>query len=158
MAYWRMQLHPDDASEAIRHAVQSLAAGYIGLDFASDVGDLARANWERLPQKQKPYWAFAHEMTEGDNVLVVVHHLPFALVTVDGEYNYIRNRAPEIGVWFRHFRKVRDVRYFGDYRTDAHEWPRTKMTDTICPLRKDDSASYQLIEEWLRSSQQKVAA
>ena len=36
MAYWRMQLHPNNASEAVRHAVQSLAAGYIGLDFAED--------------------------------------------------------------------------------------------------------------------------
>ena len=46
MAYWRMQLHPDNASEAVRHAVQSLAAGYIGLDFAEDVGDLNRTAWE----------------------------------------------------------------------------------------------------------------
>ena len=29
-----MQLHPDAAPEAMRHAVESLAAGYIGLDFA----------------------------------------------------------------------------------------------------------------------------
>ena len=158
MAYWRMQLHPDDASEAIGHAVRSLAAGYIGLDFATDVGDLNRTTWEQLPQKQKPYWAFAHEMGVGDRVLVVVHALPFALAAVDGEYNYIRNRTPEIGVWFRHFRKVKDVRYYGDYKTDAHDWPRTKMTDTICPLRRDDTISYQLIEEWLQSTSAKVAA
>ena len=44
-------------------------------------------------------------MTEADRVLIVVHHFPFALAMVDGEYNYIRNVAPEIGVWFRHFRK-----------------------------------------------------
>ena len=96
-------------------------------------------------------------MTEGDRVLVVVHHLPFALATVDGEYNYIRNRAPEIGVWFRHFRRVREVRYFGDYKTNAHEWPRTTMTDTICPLRRDDSISYQLIEEWLQAASSEEA-
>jgi hypothetical protein len=158
MAYWRMQLHPNDASEAARHAAQSLAAGYIGLDFAEDVGDLNRTAWEQLPQKQKPYGAFAHEMTEGDRVLIVVHHFPFALATVDGEYNYIRNVAPEIGVWFRHFRKVKDVRYYADYKTDARDWPRTKMTDTICPLRRDDTVSYQLIEEWLQATSSEVAS
>jgi hypothetical protein len=157
MAYWRMQLHPDDASEAVRHAVQSLAAGYIGLDFATDAGDLNRTTWEQLPQKQKPYWAFASEMVEGDIVLVVVHQWPFALVTVDGDYNYIRNRTPEIGVWFRHFRKVKDVRYYADYETNAHDWKRLKMTDTICPLRNDDTASRQLIEEWLQASSPEVA-
>jgi hypothetical protein len=151
MAYWRMQLHPDDGSQAAKHAAESLAAGYIGLDFAEDVGDLTRTTKEQLPQTQKPYFAFAHEMVEGDQVLIVVHHFPFALVTVDGEYNYIRSHAPEIGVWFRHFRKVRDVRFYADYHTDAHDWPRLKMTDTICPLRSGDSDSREVIEEWLRA-------
>lgn len=157
MSNWRMQLHPDVAPEAMRHAVESLAAGYIGLDFAEDVGDLNRTEWEQLPQKQKPYWAFAHEMAVGDRVLVMVHHFPFALVRVEGEYNYIRTVAPEIGVWFRHFRKVKEIRYFADYRPDAHNWPRITMTDTICPLRREDTASHQLIEEWLQAVSPEVA-
>jgi hypothetical protein len=45
-------------------------------------------------------------MKEGDSVLIVTHHFPFAWVTVAGPYNYIRSVAPEIGVWFRHFRSV----------------------------------------------------
>lgn len=151
MAYWRMQLHPDDGSQAMKHAVESLAARYIGLDFADDVGDLTRTTKDQLPQTQKPYWAFAHEMVEGDQVLIVVHQRPFALVTVASDYNYIRNRTPELGVWFRHFRKVTDVRYYADYHTNAREWPRLKMTDTICPLRSDDSDSREVIEKWLRS-------
>ena len=156
MANWRMQLHPDSSPEAMRHAVESLAAGYIGLDFEEEVGDLNRITREQLTQ-QKPYLAFAHEMTEGDRVLVMVHHFPFALVTVKGEYNYIRNRAPELGVWFRHFREVSDVRYFADYRKDARTWPRIPMTDTICPLRRDDSASSELIEEWLQATLEELA-
>jgi hypothetical protein len=150
MAYWRMQLHPDDAGGALGHSVESLAAGYIGLDFAIDVGDLNGVTWDQLPEKQKPYRAFAHEMAVGDQVLVIVHHFPFALATVAGEYNYIRNRAPELGVWFRHFRKVEGVMYYGDYKTNARDWTKTTMTDTICPLRDESSISYQLIEEWLQ--------
>lgn len=156
MANWRMQLHPDAAPEAMKHAVESLAAGFIGLDFAEDVGDLNRVTRNQLTQ-QKPYLQFAHEMEVGDRVLVMVHHFPFALATVEGEYNYIRNVDSELGVWFRHFRRVRDVRYFADYTTDAHSWPRITMTDTICPLRRDDSASSQLIEEWLQATAGEVA-
>jgi hypothetical protein len=156
MANWRMQLHPDAAPEAMRYAVESLAAGYIGLDFVEDVGDLNRVTRDQLTQG-KPYLQFANGMEVGDRVLVMVHHFPFALVTVDGEYNYIRNVAPELGVWFRHFRRVRDVRYFADYRTDARNWPQITMTDTICPLRRDDSTSSQLIEEWFQATLGEVA-
>lgn len=150
MAYWRMQLHPDAAEEAVRHAVESLAAGYVGLDFATEVGDLQEATQSQLPENQKDYWAFAHEMAVGDQVLIVVHHFPFALCTLAGEYNYIRVPAREIGVWFRHFRRVEGVRYFGDFKTDAHRWERTTMTDTISPLRDPSTISYRLIEEWSR--------
>src|SRR2546422_8310978 len=30
MTYWRMQLHPNDSSQAMRYAVESLASGFIG--------------------------------------------------------------------------------------------------------------------------------
>ena len=33
MTYWRMQLHPADPDQAVKHCVESLASGYIGLDF-----------------------------------------------------------------------------------------------------------------------------
>jgi hypothetical protein len=147
--YWRMQLHPNDAEEAVKHSVESLAAGYIGLDFSAEVGDLHTTTKDQLPNHQKDYWAFAHEMAVDDEVLIVVHHFPFALATVDGDYNYIRVPAPEIGVWFRHFRHVKEVRYYGDFKTNAHHWERTTMTDTISPLREPTSISYRLIEEWL---------
>ena len=45
-------------------------------------------------------------MEVGDWVLLFTHHFPFALVRIAGPYNYIRSTAPEIGAWFRHFRKV----------------------------------------------------
>ena len=35
-----MQLHPAFRREAVAHTVKSLAAKYIGLDFADEVGDL----------------------------------------------------------------------------------------------------------------------
>jgi hypothetical protein len=98
-----MQLHPDQPGGAIGHTVRSLSAGYIGLDFATDVSDLLRVNQNELPENQRNYWGFAHEMAIGDRVLLFAHQFPFALVRVKGPYNYIRSTAPEIGVWFRLF-------------------------------------------------------
>lgn len=89
-------------------------------------------------------------MTVGDRVLLFAHHFPFALARISGDYNYIRVAAPEIGVWFRHFRSVDDVRYYGDHITNARNWEPITMTATITPLRDAGSASYQLIERWLR--------
>lgn len=149
MTHWRMQLHPDEASGAVKHTVESLSAGYIGLDFARHVPDLTTVRQESLPDNQRNYWAFAHEMQVGDRVLLFAHHFPLALARVSGDYNYIREPAPEIGVWFRHFRSVDDVRYYGDLVTNARAWEQLVMTATITPLRDPGSASYQLIQRWL---------
>jgi hypothetical protein len=152
MTYWRMQLHPSESEGAIRHTVESLSAGYIGLDFSTDVADLLTIRQDALPDNQRHCWAFAHEMEVGDRVLLFAHHFPFALVRVVGGYNYIRATAPEIGVWFRHFRQIDDVRYYGDFVTNAQNWESITMTATITPLRDPNSASFQLIERWLRGA------
>ena len=150
MTYWRMQLHPDESSEAIRHTVESLSAGYIGLDFAEDIPDMSRIQQSVLPERHRNYYGFFNEMAREDWVLLFAHHYPFALVQVDGDYNYIHATAPEIGVWFRHFRKIKKrVRYYGDYRTDAQSWVPITMAATITPLRETTTASYQLINRWL---------
>ena len=149
MTYWRMQVHPGDSDNAVKHTVESISAGYIGLDFVTDIPDLKTIQQDALPENQRNYWAFAHEMQIGDHALLFAHHFPLALVRVAGEYNYIREKAPEIGVWFRHFRKIDDVRYYGDYITDARKWEYLTMTATITPLRDPNSASYKLIDEWL---------
>jgi hypothetical protein len=151
MTYWRMQLHPNESEGAIRHTVESLSAGYIGLDFATDVPDLLTEPQTELPENSRNYWSFGHEMEVGDWVLLFTHHFPFALVRVAGPYNYIRSAAPEIGVWFRHFRKVDSVRYYGDLVTDARNWEPITMNATITPLREQGSASYQIIERWLHA-------
>ena len=148
MTFWRMQLHPGEPPLSAQHTHQSFVAGFIGLDFMFDVGDLMRAQQADLPAGQKDYWAFAHEMAVGDRVLIIAHHFPLALVTVAGEYNYIRQPEPEIGVWFRHFRRVNDVRYYADRVTNAATWQQLTMTDTISPLRDRNSASYTLIATW----------
>jgi hypothetical protein len=83
-----------------------------------------------------------------DSVLIITHHFPFALVKVTGKYNYIRDTAPELGVWFRHFRKVKNVRYYADYKTNAKSWTQLTMTDTISPLRDPKSQSFKLIKDW----------
>jgi hypothetical protein len=101
-----------------------------------------------LPANQRDYWAFAHEMEVGDSVLIIAHHFPFAMATVKGPYNYIRSKQPELGVWFRHFRRVERVRYYGDFVTNAKNWEQIRMTDTISPLRDPGSKSYRLLKEW----------
>jgi len=147
--YWRMQLHPGDPENSASYAAKSLAAGLIGLDFLHDVGDLFRTKQSDLPPNQKDYFAFAHGMQVGDIVLIISHHFPFALATVAGDYNYIRNTVPQIGVWFRHFRPVQDVRFYADKVTNAASWKQLRMTDTISPLHDPASASYRLIKSWL---------
>jgi hypothetical protein len=76
MTYWRMQLHPDDGDLAAQHAYESLTAGFIGLDFRADVGDLMQTQQSQLPEGQRDYWAFGHEMSVGDRVLIIAHHFP----------------------------------------------------------------------------------
>lgn len=144
-----MQLHPKFPGASARHAAESLTAGFVGLDFVWDVGDLNRVKYEELPIPETVQWAFAHEMCEGDLVLIFVHHYPFALARIDGPYNYIRTPVPEIGVWFRHFRRINDVRYYSDFRTNPSTWKPLTMTATLTPLRKSDSGSQVLIDEWL---------
>jgi hypothetical protein len=148
MNYWRMQLHPADPQRAGFHAAQSLCAGFIGLDFEQDEGDLMRATRQNLPAKHRDYWGFAHDMTIGDKVLIILHHFPFAVATVDGDYNYIRQPVPEIGVWFRHFRRVKDVQFYSDRVTNAGKWEQLKMTDTLARLQDTQSQSYQIIDSW----------
>jgi hypothetical protein len=148
MNYWRMQLHPGKPHKAVFYAAQSLCAGFIGLDFEQDEGDLMRAKAEKLPAKHRDYLAFAYDMAVGDKVLIICHHFPFALVTVDGDYNYVRNPVPEIGVWFRHFRRISDVQFYSDRVTNANNWQQIKMTDTIARLQDVQSASYELIRSW----------
>jgi hypothetical protein len=146
-----MQLHPDESQGAVRHTVESLTAGYIGLDFEYSVPDMLTVEQAALPQAHRNYWAFAHEMQPGDIVLLFAHHFPFALARVAGPYNYIRERAPAIGVWFRHFRKIEDVRYYADFVTDARSWEPLTMAATITPLHDRGSGSFQLIDRWLRA-------
>jgi hypothetical protein len=143
-----MQLHPSHSELAAFYTLQSIAAGFVGLDFSQDIGNLFQVRRKSLPEKSRDYWAFAHSMDRGDLVLVICHHFPFALVEVDGEYNYVRKPVPEIGVWFRHFRRVKNVRYYADRVTNAQSWEQVKMTDTISPLHDSKSASWQLIESW----------
>lgn len=152
MNYWRMQLHPNEAETSAYYASQSLATGFIGLDFGAEVGDLLTGEHQNILDTQEDYLAFAKEMKKGDKVLIIVHHFPFAVATVDGEYNYIRKTEPELGVWFRHFRRVKDVIYFADYNTNAKSWEQYVMTDTISILRDLNSKSYKLIEEMIKQT------
>ena len=147
MAYWRMQLHPDDSGNSTYHSAESLASGFIGLGFKGVVGDLEFESIENIQPQQRDYVAFCNKMTIGDKVLIISHHFPFAVCTVAGEYNYIKNPVPELGVWFRHFRRVDNVKYFADFKTNAKAWEQITMTDTISPLVSEGTLSLSLIKE-----------
>ena len=148
MTHWRMQLHPAAPGGAIKHTVESLSAGYIGLDFAEDTADLKTISQSALPENQRHYWAFAHEMEIGDHVLLFAHNFPFALARVSGDYNYVREAVHELRVWFRHFRAVDSVAYYGDFHTNVRNWNSIPMPATIMPLRDPLSESFVIIEEW----------
>jgi hypothetical protein len=143
-----MQLHPCAPGSAAQHASQSLQAGFIGLDFNDDCGDLSKVSMDDIDIGQKDYVQFWRDMRIDDRVLIMVHHFPFAIVDVAGEYNYIKNTEPEIGVWFRHFRRVKNVKFYADFITNANCWSQIVMTDTISILRDASSKSYQLIDSW----------
>ncbi len=150
MNYWRMQLHPDDSSNSAFYSNQSITAGFIGLDFATEAGDLLAASQKDILSSQKDYMSFAKDMQIGDKVLIISHHFPVALVTIDGEYNYMRRAEPKLGVWFRHFRRIKGVVYYADFKTNAKAWEQYIMTDTISILKDKNSKSYRLIEKMSR--------
>lgn len=149
MKYWRMQLHPSDRANSVSHTMKSLGLGYIGLDFAEPPGDLTDVDRDSIPAAQRDYWDFAHTMSTGDMVLIVAHHYPCALVRVTGKYNYIRSPHKDLGVWFRHFRRVDVLGYYADLVTNPANWEQTTMADTISVLNTPTSKSYLLIERWL---------
>ena len=151
MTYWRMQLHPDDSANAVSHTIKSLGLGYIGLDFRTPPGDLTDVDYKDIPKEQRDYWDFAHKLNLGDYVLIVAHHYPVALVKVASEYNYIRRPEEEIGVWFRHFRKIEIVGYYADFVKNPANWEKNTMTDTISVLNTKTGISFTLIEKWLKS-------
>ena len=151
--YWSMQLHPADPQSAMKYAVESVGAGFVGLDFKGEPGDLRGVKRESLAVGERDYWDFANRMQLGDWVLVIVHHFPFAIVTIDGDYNYMARPEPALGVWFRHFRRVdrAKTRYFADYRTNAAGWEQFRMTDTISILKSEDGQRIVLMKEWIAS-------
>jgi len=150
MSFWRMQLHPDDAEKAVSHTVKSLGLGYVGLDFQNPPGDLTDVEKKDIPKEQRDYWEFAHTLKKGDYIIVIAHHYPVALVKVAGEYNYIRNPEQEIGVWFRHFRRVEIIGFYSDFVTNPKKWERCVMTNTISPLKNKTGKLYTLIDKWLK--------
>jgi hypothetical protein len=141
-----MQLHPGDASRSTEYAARSLAAGMIGLDHEIDIGDMRKASPSVLPASQRDYFHLAAKMAIGDKVLIMAHHHPVAFATVSSDYFYITSIQRELNVWFRHFRRVKDVRFVGDIVTDPKKLPRIPMTDTISSLG-EHTVSFQLIRK-----------
>ncbi len=149
-----MQLHPDDSKNSGFYSNQSIATGFIGLDFATEAGDLLAESQKNILSSQKDYMSFAKDMQIGDKVLIISHHFPVALVTVDDDYNYMRRAEPKLGVWFRHFRRIKNVVYYADFKTNAKAWEQYIMTDMISILKDKNSKSCKLIEKMSRFEKQ----
>lgn len=148
MPYWRMQLHPNEPLRAAFYTVNSLANGFIGLDFAEDTGDLTKLDVDSLETQPNNIRAFIYELKSNDWVLIFLHHQPFALVTDIGEYNYIKNLVSELNIWFRHFRKVKKIYYYSDVFGKIQEKHSVlKMTNTFSGV-SSDTESGNLINEW----------
>lgn len=156
--YWRMQLHPDSSTFSSFYAHTSIAKGFIGLDFenGSKVGDLLKLQNDDILGKQKTYLSFARDVKIGDIVLIMSHHNPVAVVKVISDYNYIRQVIPELGIWFRHFRQIDkdNIIYYSDFETNKNNYVSITMSNTISPLKNDDTQSVKLIQamiEWEKS-------
>jgi hypothetical protein len=164
-----MQLHPGgDSTWAMEYAVHSVGTGFIGLDFdltedGKVVGDLLADNNQKIPSGQEKFVDLAKKMAVGDKVLIIVHHCPFAVVTVAGEYNYIKKSEPELKIWFRHFRKIKNPIYFSDFAVGNGKWLRSteiQMPLTLQRLVSTDTLSYTLIQDmiaWYDQSLQQEA-
>ena len=70
--------------------------------------------------------------------------------SVAGPYEYVREIAPERKTWFHHFRRVDDIRYYGDFVTNARAWKPIPTPMTIGRIDAHGRGSvFQLIREWL---------
>jgi len=146
-----MQLHPKAPGGSARHAAESLSAGFVGLDSDWDVGDLCRAKYDDLPSEEKNQWAFAYEMVEGDHVLIFCHHSVCSGKN-SGTVQLHKESSAGNRCVVRHFRRVDSVRCYGDFKTNVAGWKPLTMTSTLTPLRKSESGSQQLIDEWIAST------
>lgn len=150
MSYWRMQLHPNDAEYASFYTINSLANGFIGLDFGNDPGDLEKLKECELEKTPNNIYAFVKEITRTDVVIIFLHHHPFAIVRNVEEYNYIKQPIDEVNIWFRHFRKFKDISYYSDvFGTIKDEHKNIKMSNTFSGV-SEDSETGKLIQGWLR--------
>jgi hypothetical protein len=154
MTYWRMQLHPNDSEKSIKYTSESLSFCYIGLAFFTDPGDLEITEPLDIHQSNNEYlyWQFAKNMDIEDIVAIFSHNRPFALAKVCGKYNYIKYPMTETGLWFNHFRKVENVRYFLDeYNYDKWDKFFTSIPPTQMTIQKHTDANkeiYQFIDSW----------
>jgi len=140
-----MQLHPSDRARAAEHTITSLSRGYIGLDFEDFWSDLTTVTQVEMAERPS-YWHFANTMVEGDFVLIMVRDSPFALVEVTGPYNYLKEEPKEtLGVWFRHFRRVKVHGYYGDW-DGAPECTTASFRKAI--ERVENGPARGLIDEW----------
>lgn len=149
MSYWRMQLHPNEPEFAAYYTVQSLARGFIGLDFAEDPGDLERLDVSELEANPNNIRGFVTEIQRDDYILISLHHQPFALATDIGSYNYIKNHVAELDIWFRHFRQAGTISYYSDvFGRIREEESHLVMTNTFAGVSLD-TVSGRLIAEWI---------
>ncbi|WP_061243625.1 hypothetical protein [Leptospira interrogans] len=149
MKYWRMQLHPDDQSLATDYTVKCLTNNYVGLDFPSGSYDLSEYDIDKLEAFPNNIRAFAKQITYNDYILIFHHNIPFALITEIGNYNYLKEVIPEMGIWFRHFRRFKKISYFNDvYKQGKDEHYKITMANTISEA-SEDTKTVELIKDWI---------
>ncbi|WCL50760.1 hypothetical protein [Leptospira sp. GIMC2001] len=152
MNYYRMQLHPDDSKQSSRYASESISAGFVGLGFVTDPGDLTKIKPQDtiLSINENTYWAIT-DIEPGDFILIMSHHFPYALVKVTEGYNYIKKPVPELGIWFNHFVRVEKkfTKYYSDFITNPKDWQNITTTMTIQKLINIDTISMKVIKEMM---------
>lgn len=151
MRYWRMQLHPDEPEYATYYTVECLMNSYIGLGFEGADKDLSSIDYNSLETTPNNIYAFVHDISKDDWILIFHHNAPFALVTELGPYNFIKMNVPEMNIWFRHFRRFNKEKlsfYYDVFKTGINKHSGIKMTNTFSEA-SEDSETVKLIKEWI---------
>lgn len=144
---WRMQLHPNESSRSMEHTTRCLAAGYVGLGFDNDPGDLAALPASDLDTKTNNIHAFVHEIQREDRIVIFSRNRPLAMVSDIGPYNFIREPVPELRIWFRHFRQFSKLSWYADAIGNTPPEPQIVMTNTFSGA-SPDSETGKLAMRW----------
>lgn len=170
MAFFHMQMHPDEDDQRITAAIAGINLGFIGLDFdisrsAPNLAALSLNDWQSAdfemaqkahteqhgrPGATRNLRQF-HELKVGDIGLVRGGATPIALVRITGAYQF--EPKPQDGAaWFRHRFPIQIMEMYDDYVIRDRMGPFTPPSQGTFQLLNGNSSTEKAIKRWLDSA------